>query len=198
MQKIVSFKRSHLIVSVLILAIGIGQSSQETSASPKYLLTIKIDSGELKYYTPSKITPAQVAGICKSEFEYPFGERITAVNEKGVLLGQGVINKRLTPKLIRHEKNTPEDEYGIQIDELLVKLEDGAITKEEFDAEYAEYSQDKFAAYITCPLQSSFSVYPQGNFARIRVAGFNQMDLVEISRFKKNNWKYTISMEYEQ
>jgi hypothetical protein len=197
-QKKFVFKRSQSVACLLILAFGAGQPIQVSSAASKYQMSIKVDSGELKFYTPSKITSSQVAGICKTEFEYPFGERITAVNERGVLLGQGVVNRRLTPKLIRHEKNTPEDEYGVQIDNLLADLENGTITKAEFDAEYAEYSNDKFAAFITCPLQATFSVYPQGNFMRIRIAGFNQMDLMEISRFKKNNWVHTISMDYEQ
>lgn len=165
-------------------------------AAAKYLLVVTLESGEIRHFTPTKIAQRDVLGICKEEYEYPFGENIAAINEKGVLQGQGKVNKFLKPKLIRHEKNSPEDEYEVQIDLLKSQLENGDLTQEQYEAEYEQYTHDKFVAIISCPKQASFSIYPNGNFLKIRVAGFDAMEFVEVSKFKSAGWRYKVYEDF--
>lgn len=174
--------------------------SNVSFATQKYSLTVKIDSGIIQYYTPTMIKNSDVPKLCKDGATtngWPFGEKISVVNERGIILGVGVINKRLTPKLLRHWPNDPTKQYSVQYEDLNEQFNSGQISEQELNQKWSEYTKDKFIADISCPMQAVFNIYPSGNFFQIRIDRFNQMDLTEISKLKKANWKYTVSMEYE-
>lgn len=85
----------------LFLALAALMFTSVTNAHAATTLTVVLDNSDLTISDDHKYSNSEAASMCKkSYFSYPYGERLSLVNEKNQTIGFGKVTKFVSGKLL--------------------------------------------------------------------------------------------------